>query len=189
VALGAGALAASLSAPAAAQPKQVAASWDVLGVGPQGRSLELVYITGGCLSPTAQTAVAQTNTTVTLTVTLTDEATPGTACPDYLRYATTSVALPSPLAGRAILGRPTPALSGYSGTLVTVNGHLELRLPRLVGFAPADALHTVALHGLRERVVRTTARRGLLRVIAQAPSPGALVAARSTVLVTLSRRS
>ena len=55
------------------------------------------------------------STSVTAPLTLTDEAKPGTACPDYVRYATTSVALAAPLAGRAILGRPTAGSArGYA---------------------------------------------------------------------------
>lgn len=188
LALAAGMLAASLSASASAQPSQVGATWDVLAVGPHGRSLEIVFLTGGCLSPTANTAVAETKTSVTLSVTLANQATPGAACPAFVRFATTSVALAAPLAGRAILGRPTPALSGYTGALVNVGGRLELRMPRLVGFAPADALHTLSLYGLREQTLRGPHRPGLVRVIAQSPRAGALVGQRSEVLVRLSRR-
>jgi hypothetical protein len=181
-------LAVTLSASASAQASQVRASWNVLGVGPQGRSLEIVFVTGGCLSPTANVRVVETKTSVTLSVTLTNEATPGTACPAFVRFATTSVALASPLAGRAILGRPTPGLSGYMGALVSVGGHLELRMPRLIGFAPADALHTLALYGLQEQATRGPDQRGLVRVIAQSPQAGTLVAHRANVRVRISRR-
>jgi hypothetical protein len=183
----AAAVAAGLAASASAQTSVVAATWDVLGVGPHGRSLELVYITGGCLSPTAQTAVAETAASVTITVTLADRQGPGVACPDYLRYATSSVALAAPLAGRVILGRPSPPLRGYPGDLVSSGGGLEVRMPRLVGFSPADARHTLALYGLGEHVLAGPRRHGLVRVSAQAPQPGALVHQRATVTVRVSR--
>ena len=176
-------------ASAGAQSKAVPATWDVLGVGPQGRSLEIVYLTGGCLSASAQTAVAvQSSASVTITVTLQDTQGPGVACPDYLRYATGTVALGRPLAGRAILGRPSPPLSGYPGALVNAGGALEVRMPRLIGFSPADARHTLALYGLGEHAVAGPTRPGLVRVSAQAPKPGALVGQRSTVTVALTRR-
>jgi len=188
LALAAGLLAATLSASATAQPSQVATTWDVLGVGPQGRSLEIVFLTGGCESPTANTSVAQTKTSVTLSVTLTNESAPGAACPAFVRFATQTVALSSPLAGRAILGRPTPPLSGYTGALVTVGGRLELRMPSLLGFAPADARHTLALYRLPEQTARGARRGGLVRVIAQSPRAGSLVSQGASVLVRLSRR-
>lgn len=189
LALAAATLATGLSAAASAQPARVSASWDVIGVGPQGRSLDLVFLTGGCLSPTADAEVAETSTSVTLTVTLANLATPGTACPAFVRFATMTVALARPLAGRVILGRPTPPLSGYMGALVTANGHTKLRMPRLVGFAPADARHTLALYGLTVQFANGPKRPGLARVIAQSPRAGALTGAHARVLVRLSRRN
>ena len=181
----AGALAVCLAAPASAD-SLVAATWDVVGVGPHGRSLDLVFITGGCLSPTANASVVETASSVTVTVTLTDQSAPGVACPAFARYATTSVPLAAPLAGRVILGRPTPELNGYPGALINVGGHLDVRVPRLVGFAPADASHTLHLFGLRERILPGHHHHGLIRVTAQTPRVGHLTHQRAPVRVRIS---
>jgi hypothetical protein len=170
----------------AAAQSEVSATWDVVGVGANGRSLDLVFLTGGCLSPTANTSAAETATSVTITVTLLDQSGPGKACPAFVRFATTSVALSAPLAGRAILGRPTPPLSGYPGELVNSGGGAQVRVPRLIGFDPADALHTLKLLGLRERISRGIRRHGLVRVTAQTPLAGSVVVPRTWVRVAIS---
>jgi hypothetical protein len=170
----------------ASATSEVAATWDVVGVGAHGRSLDLVFLTGGCLSPTADTSVSETASSVTITVKLLDQSGPGVACPAFVRFATTSVALSAPLAGRAILGRPTPPLGGYPGALVNSGGGTQVRMPSLVGFDPADALHTLKLLGLRERVARGARRHGLLRVTAQTPTAGSLVRQRAWVRVAIS---
>ena len=179
------ALASCLAARASADSK-VAATWDVVSVGPHARSLDLVFITGGCLSPTADASVVETAASVTVTVTLTDQSAPGVACPDFARYATTSVPLSAPLAVRVIRGRPAAGLNGYAGALINVGGHLDVRVPRLVGLAPADANHTLDLDGLRERILPGHHHQGLARVTAQTPRVGHLVHQRATVGVRIS---
>jgi hypothetical protein len=174
-----------LTGAAGAAGKQVPANWDVTGVGPHGRSLDLVYLTGGCLSPTPETSVTETTTSITIVVTLTDTSGPGIACPEFLRYATTTVALSTPLAGRVILGRPTPGIGGYPGGVTSPGG--ALRVPRLIGFAPSDARHTLTLYGLGERRLEAARRHGLARVIFQAPGPGSSIPRGATMTVRLSR--
>jgi hypothetical protein len=186
LAVAAAALAAGGPTRASAQ-SQVAATWDVVGVGAHGRSLDLVFLTGGCLSPTANTSVSETAASVTITVTLLDRSGPGVACPAFVRFATTSVALSAPLAGRAILGRPKPPLGGYPGALVDSGGGTQVRVPSLIGFAPADALHTLKLLGLRDRVARGARRPGLVRVTTQTPLAGSLVRQRTRVRVAISQ--
>lgn len=186
--LAAAAAGASLPGAAGAEGSQVPATWDVAGVGPHGRSLELVYLTGGCLSATPETTVTETAASITLEVTLTDSSGPGIACPQFLRYATSTVRLSAPIAGRVILGRPKPALTGYPGALINPGGGaLRVRVPRLVGFAPSDARHTLALYGLSEHRLASVRRHGLARVISQAPAPGASSAQRGTITIRLSR--
>ena len=183
------AVGAALAAGAAAQGTAVPASWDVVGVGRHGLSLKLVYLTGGCLSANADVTVAETAASVTLGVTLQDNEAPGVACPAFARYVTTSVVLASPIAGRAILGRPTPPVSGYSGALVRHGGALDVRVPRLTGLSPADAKHTLALYGLGYRVSPGPRRHGLTRVVSQVPRPGTPAPQRSVVKVRRSRSS
>jgi len=174
---------------AAFEPTQVPAKWDVAAVGARGRSLELVYTTSGCLGPGAHASVQEDAASVTIAVE--EDATipgPGEACQLFLGSAKTTVQLASPLAGRVILGRPTPGYPGGFMGIVDVGSFPNVTVPRLRGFAPADARHTLALYGLHERVRVVHPRRsGLARVVAQTPVAGSAVAQGSFVRVTIRR--
>jgi PASTA domain len=174
-------------ATAGAAVTQVPAQWDVLGVGPGARSLRLVYLVGGCESGPPTVAAAETAASVTVTVTVQDNQSPGIACPADLGYATTSVALSAPLGGRAILGRPATPVGFYPGGLLNVHGRLELSVPRLLGMAPADARRTLDLYGLQERAHAGPRRGGLRRVVAQRPRAGTRVRPDAGVRVAFSR--
>jgi hypothetical protein len=168
---------------------QVPAKWDVAGVGLRSRSLELVYTTSGCLGPGVHASVQEAATSVTIVVEE-DATIPGSgqACPLYLGSASTTVQLSSPLAGRAILGRPAAGYDGVPLGAVDVGSDLEISVPRLSGFDPADARHTLALYRLHESVrVAPRRRPGLVRVLSQTPAAGTAVAQASTVRILISR--
>lgn len=183
-------IAVGVSGPAGAfEATQVRAKWDVAGVGLRGLSLELVYTTSGCLGPGAHASVQEAATIVTIAVE--EDATipgPGEACPLFLGSATTAVQLSSPLAGRAILGRPAAGYDGVPLGTIEVGNGLKISVPRLSGLDPADARHTLALYRLHESVrVAHRRRPGLARVLSQAPAAGTAVAQASTVRILISR--
>jgi hypothetical protein len=58
-------------------------------------------------------------------------------------------------------------------------------MPRLIGFAPQDAGHVLALFSLRGRVRLVSNVRGLRRVVAQFPAPGQRVPRRGIVRLSV----
>jgi len=167
----------------AVESARVPAKWDFVGIGARGRSLELVYTIGGCLGPAIHASVSEDATSVTISLEEDAQAPgAGVACPDFIGSARTTVRLSSPLAGRAILGRPTP---GFPPGLIGVGSLGGVRVPRLGGFDPADARHVLGLYALHERVAHTR-RPGLARVVAQTPAAGTTVDLSATVRVVIS---
>jgi hypothetical protein len=87
------------------------------------------------------------------------------------------IALAAPLAGRRIYALPAEAASGQLRPPVQlVDGSSgRLVMPRLIGFAPADARRAAEAFHLSERIHWTHTHHGLPRVIAQSPSPGTAI--------------
>ena len=170
----------AVSPAAAAEERLVPTEWDVLEVGPAGRSLVLYYSVGGCLGPKARATVTETGTSVTVSVGLETEAPLGTLslCPAVLGVGSLRVSLAAPLAGRAILGRPTPdrAPAAWVGLVTAKNGRAEHKTPRVIGFSSDDATHALERLGLHEHVrYQRLNGYGLPRVISQRPAPGRIV--------------
>jgi hypothetical protein len=136
--------------------------WNVFAVGPREVSLSLIEIYGACGS--VDPTVRETRTSVAIEIV--EASRPG-PCIALAREQTLELQLAHPLAGRTIQGLSSEGLS-----LRPVFGARLTVTPRLIGFAPQDAVHALALFSLRRhtRVVRAT--RGLRRVVAQYPAPG-----------------
>jgi hypothetical protein len=168
---------------------EVSAVWDVSGVGPGGRSLQLVYTTGGCLGPGARASVTESPGSVSIAVTeVAEKPGPGEACALYLGRASLTVRLRAPVAGRAILGRrakPFP-FAGELGA-IPLGTSADTLVPRVSGLSPADAARTLALYALHARLKPGMARRGLARVLTQTPAAGTVVGRRSVVVLGVSR--
>jgi len=175
-------LVAGASPAAAYETAWVPARWTVVGVGAHERSLELGVSSaapGSCGGHELRVTVRETPTNVGINV-LEAEARvpPGVrlACPAiaYVGFPPPRVALAAPLAGRRIYALPTQTSPNLPGESVQkAHGRSALPgVPRLIGFAPADAKRALEAAGLCERIHVTHARHGLPRVIAQTPSPG-----------------
>jgi hypothetical protein len=153
------------------QQRQVSAQWVAVEVGVGGRSLDLAYITGGCLQPGATATVAESKVNVTISVhQVEDIPGPGEGCSEILGRASLVVPLAAPLDGRPILSAPAQTMTPFSNDFSYWS-----TVPRLIGFSPNDAMQALKLKVLHERVriQRVHTRRGLPRVVAQSPAPGA----------------
>lgn len=165
------------------------AVWQVAGVGPGQRSLDIIFTVGGCLGPGARASVRETRTSVTLAV---REDAPargglGQACPLFVGQGTLHVPLAAPLAGRRVLGQ-SPAGSFIPTGLVVAGGKLRFKVPRLIGFAPGDARRALEPDRFHPVVTRRSGGGGVLQVIAQAPAPGTPVGAGGVVRLRIGRR-
>lgn len=86
------------------------------------------------------------------------------------------------LAGRHILGRSATVLQDPRGVFGFVGPETEpVKVPRVVGFAPADAEHALVVGYLRGSLRSLRNGSGLRRVVAQAPMPGSTLARNSAV--------
>ncbi|MEA2299762.1 MAG: hypothetical protein QOE44_297 [Solirubrobacteraceae bacterium] len=165
------------------------AVWQVAGVGPGQRSLDIIFTVGGCLGPGARATVREIRTSVTLTV---REDAPtrgglGQACPLFVGQGTLHVPLAARLAGRRVLGQ-SPVGSFIPTGLVVVAGKLRYKVPRLIGFAPGDARRALASDPFHPVVTQRSGGRGMLQVIAQAPAPGTPLGAGGVVRLRIGRR-
>jgi hypothetical protein len=175
------------------QAMQMQADWNVVAVGPRERSLDLIYTSSGCLGPGVHVTVSEARASVTVRMQEDAEIPgPGEACAEFLRLSSLQVALAAPLRGRAILGRPTADLPidvRVPDDPVFVHGRELIEVPRLIGFAPREALRALALRALSgDR--RFTRKRGggLPRVVEQSPAPGATIALHGVVRLRIASR-
>ena len=72
---------------------------------------------------------------------------------------------------------------GYVGT-----PDEPVAVPRLIGFAPNDSGHALALGYLRGRVGRVLVASGRRRVVAQSPAPGRILARGTRVRLRVAGR-
>ena len=159
---------------ATAVARTVPVEWDAYAVGPHETSLELIVERGMC-GP-IQTAVVEGHDSVVIEID--EEQEPG-ACLAVAAVGTLDVQLAHPLAGRAIQG---PSRRHFQA--LVSRSRLD-SVPRLVGFAPQDASHALALVSLRERTSTAHGTGGLQRVVAQYPAPGQPVPKSRTVRITI----
>jgi hypothetical protein len=155
---------------------QVPTAWAVIAVGPHERSLEASHSEGGCAGPGVSSQVKESGTAVVVTVTEEVNRPQGSheACPAFARVGVRfQIPLRRPLAGR-VIDRAAPG-----GSLVPADfgGGSAAVAPRLIGFSPSDAERAVRAQSLRGHIRYSRRHRGLPRVIAQSPPPGASVTA------------
>jgi hypothetical protein len=175
---GAGATAISAHASAAPGPpasaRAVAVAWDAYAVGARETSLELLVRRGAC--GTIETRLTERHTSVLVEVT--EQQRPG-ACLALAAIQPLQVPLVHALAGRAIEG---PSRRRVQTPLARWRHD---RVPRLIGFSPADAMHALALVSLHGRVSSQRRAGGLRRVVAQRPAAGRRPPADRIVRITL----
>jgi hypothetical protein len=163
--------------------ERVPADWYLAGVDEDLRTLELLYVSGGCRRGDGRALVIETGSAIRIsvdesTVVAIDTPDRKVICTSDLRYERLRVTLERPVAGRRVLGRQPgdwsdrrewpPVRPGYS--------------PRVIGLAAADAAAVLRLHGFKVR--RFVHRRGT--VTFQSPPPGKRVR-RDTAGITLGR--
>jgi len=152
---------AALARGPAGSARTVPVEWDVYAVGPREASLELIVERGVCGH--IQTKVVEGRDSVVIEV---GEEQGSGACPAVAAIAPLDVQLAHPLAGRTIQGASRRRLP-----ILLSRSRLD-SVPRLIGFAPQDASHALALVSLRARTRIVHGTGGLRRVVAQYPAPG-----------------
>jgi hypothetical protein len=157
--------------------------WGVVQVGPDGRSLELRWNVGCVTRAVATVKQARLSLRVTILAETTRVCSVSVipSSTAQLRFAmfTTQVRFATPIAGRFITG--LWGADSYSPADP---------VPRVLGLAPGDARLVIEGFQNRHRYDSATYRhagKGLLRVIAQRPSPGAPWPRDGVVHLTISR--
>ncbi len=153
--------------------RTVPVEWDAYAVGPREASLELIVQHGTC--GTLQPAVVEGRDTVVVDI---DEEQGSGACLAVAAIGPLDVRLAHPLAGRTIQGPSRQRLPIFPPSRLD-------SVPRLIGFAPQDAAHALALLSLRERTRIIHGTGGLRRVVVQDPAPGQRTPKSRLVLVTI----
>lgn len=167
----AGAVPAAQAVPTEVKPL----SWDVAGIGASGRTLRLVYTSGGRCGGTflrTHSRVSEGPTAVTIELfDVVDFPPPCTAVgiPPRPVYVT----LNAPLAGRSIKGR-----IAFPGSTVPVGPPVHppadpdflIRVPRVVGFSVWEARRVIWRSGLNVQIRRSRRSVARTQVVAQAPS-------------------
>jgi hypothetical protein len=183
----AAALAAALVASAAPAPAfhtvDREGAWRLISVSPTARSVPLQLYAGGCLHATAVPTVTETATAIDIHLRQREDVIdqPREGCTAELRPASLVVVLPSPLAGRALVGSPPWPGSDIplpADVLPMKPGDdvIRMRAPRVAGLAPQDAVLRLHRGGWPVRILhRRGPRLGLDRVVRQKPAAGAVV--------------
>jgi hypothetical protein len=154
--------------------RRVPVEWDAYAVGPREASLELIVQHGTC--GTLQTAVAEGRDAVVIEI---NEEQGSGACPAVEAIGPLDVRLAHPLAGRTIQG---PSRQHFP--TLFLRSRLD-SVPRLIGFAPRDAAHALALVSLRAQTKVLHGTSGLRRVVTQSPGPGQPLRKSRIVRVTI----
>lgn len=141
--------------------RTVPVEWDAYAVGPRETSLDLIVQHGACGS--IQTRVGEGHDSVVIEI---GEEQGSGACPAVATIGPLDVQLAHTLAGRTIQGPSRQRLP-----ILISRSRLD-SAPRLIGFAPRDAAHALALVSLGEQTRILHGTGGLRRVVAQYPAPG-----------------
>jgi hypothetical protein len=157
--------------------RTVPVEWDVYAVGQREASLELVVQHGACGH--VQTKVVEGRESVVIEVV---EVQGSGVCPAVAAIGSLDVQLAHALAGRRIQGASRQRFP----TLLS-RSRLD-SVPRLIGFAPLDASHALALVSLHGRTTTVHGMKGLRRVVAQHPAPGQRTPESRIVRVTIGGR-
>lgn len=163
-----------------------AAEWDVLEVSADGRALAIGYRTDSCGERNAHVVVVRESArTVTLALPYESAVYPSTiSCPaPTMKIA--AARLRRPIAGRQVLGRSRTVLAEPRAVFGNTEAGTEVKVPRVVGLAPADAKHALDVGYLRGTAQSTRKSPGLTRVAAQKPAAGSLVRRNATVRLRL----
>jgi hypothetical protein len=158
--------------------------WDVISIGSGERSLILVSEHDYCDGPVK----AQVHeTSVSVTVELVEGPRPQGACPPLITSGWLYAQLAHPLAGRAILGRLSIVLPPAAVPRQHLPGEPrdESITPGLIGLAPADAEHALALLHLRGHILVIGHAFGRRCVVAQDPAAGHVEPAGEAVRMTV----
>lgn len=160
------------------------AFWDVIGVGPHERSIELAYRIGGCGPRNVQATTQEMAKSITIQVSEEILTGPEVNCPAIAGVGSLRVSLSRPLAGRLIAGRPT-----YSPleTPRRLFGLFRTTTPTLIGFSPADAEQVLAIYGVKPKIRFVARSHGLPRVVAQKPRPEVPLPTHHTEEIWVSR--
>ncbi len=190
-------LAATATAASAFELVQVPASWSVVAAGPQERSLEIEVHFGGCNQKgDFHATVTETPTSIGVSVltsvsrpTETPPGAPRDACPLNFVSGARQVPLAAPIAGRRFYGLPAQGAPGPLPEPFLSPGALptQTAVPRVIGLAPSDAKRILGRSWGVRLVTPKHSRRGLPRVIAQTPAPGAYLWPLRTITLQLSR--
>jgi len=158
--------------------EEASAAWQLRGVSPDGRSLELVYEAGGCSAGDGRVVVEETFETVRVDVRHTVPGrSAGVACPADSRPTPLTARLSKPVHGRRVEGQNTDHLLSDTGG----------RVPRVVGLSPGDAADLLGRRGYH---VRTRGSNTTGQVGGQRPRAGSRLRGRRTVAlsITFARR-
>jgi hypothetical protein len=160
----------------AAAARMVPVEWDTYAVGPREASLELIVQHGVCGALHPEVAEGRDSVFIDID----EEQGPG-ACPAVVTIGPLDVRLAHSLAGRTIQGPSRQRLPILSPSRLDST-------PRLIGFAPQDATHALALVSLRGQTKVVHGTSGLRRVVAQYPAPGQRVPKSRTMRITIAER-
>jgi hypothetical protein len=157
------------SAVAGGQPdsRVVAAPWQLVGA-EDGRTLKLLYETGGCYHGDGRVVVRESQTAIRLTVRETEST--SEACPAFSRPLPLTAKLAGPVEGRFV--------DGPARTTLTTSSD---RVPRVVGLAPSDAARVLGERGYH---VRTRGIWTQGKVASQRPRAGTKLSGRKLVTLT-----
>ncbi len=152
----------------------VSVAWDAYAVGVHETALELLVQRSTC--GTIQTRLTERRSSVLIEVT---ERQRSGACLAVAAIQPLDLPLDHALAGRAIEGPSRRRVQ------TPLERSRQDRVPRLIGFAPQDAMHALALVSLHGRVSSVRRAGGLRRVVAQQPAVGQRPPGSRVVQITL----
>jgi hypothetical protein len=152
----------------------VSVAWDAYAVGLHETSLELLVQRSTC--GTIQSRLTERRSSVLIEVT--EQQRQG-ACLAVAAIQPLDLPLAHALAGRAIEGPSRRRVQ------TPLERSRLVHVPRLIGFAPQDAMHALALVSLHGRVRSVRRAGGLPRVVGQQPAVGQRPPGSRVVQITL----
>lgn len=137
-------------------------AWQLIEVGPDERSVEIEFNTGGCEGPGGSAQVVESPLAVGISL-APHRSSAGLNCVSILYDNRLIVPLAAPLEGRHVQG----------GSLPYSDAPWDQRTPRLIGLSPSDAQFLLSGRHLRTTLRPVGRTRGLAHVASQTPAPGA----------------